>query len=331
MSKEKSVLPPLLFGQNRSLVDLDLDQMQSRVNSITNWVSEYDTLDKSKIFQHRTSVFSNDGLRLIAVASTPTVMKVNDPDYTIALPLQGSIESWIQGQHINAHTGTHAVFNPKGARHTEGGDKNVLLISVTEKRILDTAKIMLGERYVDFLDLNTPRLINTKFQSIDFRKVLGQVCNLIDQFHGDQTLLRSFNVDENIVRLIVMMLTPEQFIKNSQIEIPQDNRSQVIEHLCDYLASNINQALNLTTMETVSGLSARILQTEFQKRFGCSPIQWIKQQRLSQAHDLLRNAHEQTTISSIAAQCGYSNFSEFSRQYQEKFGLLPSETLKLSK
>ena len=330
MSKPKLVLPPLQFGQHRSQVDLDLDQMQSRVNSITNWVSDFDVIGKEVDFQHRTSVYAHQGVRLIAVASTPTVMKVNDPDCTIALPLYGSIESWIRGKHLKANTGEHAVFNPSGARHTEGGNKSALLVSVTEQRILETAKIMLGERHEDILDLRTARLINTKFQSVDFHKVLGQLCNLIDQFHGDQTLLRSFNVDENIVRLLVMMLAPEYFIKGAD-EGKTDDRSRTISHLCDFVTANLDQSMSLTTLETVSGLSARVLQNEFQKRFGSSPIQWIKQQRLSHAHELLASGAMNTTVADVAVVCGYSNFSEFSRQYQERFGQLPSATLKKSK
>ena len=330
MSKSKLILPPLQFGQHRSQVDLDLDQMQSRVNSITNWVSDFDVIGIDVGFQHRTSVYAHQGVRLIAVASTPTVMKVNDPDCTVALPLYGNLKSWIRGKQINADASEHAIFNPSGARHTEGGNKSVLLMSVEESRILDTAKIMLGERHEDILDLKTARLINTTFHTVDFQKVLGQLCNLIDQFHGDQTLLRSFNVDENIVRLLVMMLAPEHFIKE-QDEIKSDDRSRTISHLCDFVSANLDQAMSLTTLETISGLSARILQSEFQKRFGSSPIQWVKEQRLAHAHDLLKNSAINSTVAEVAAVCGYSNFSEFSRQYQKRFHQLPSETLKKSK
>lgn len=304
--------------------------MQHRVNSITNWVSEFDELENDNQFQHRTSVYSHQGVRMIAVSSTPTVMKVNDPDCTIALPLWGSLESWIRGKKFQPETGSHAVFNPKGARHSEGGDKSALLISISEERILGTAKVMLGERYADILDLHTARLLNTKFESVDFKQVLGQMCNLIDQFHGDQTLLRSFNVDENIARLMVMMLAPEHFIKD-QIPKHTDDRSRVINHVCEFLTANLEQSLSLTTLESISGLSARVLQSEFQKRFGLSPIQWIKQEKLAYAHQLLTTSGTATTVSEVAAMCGFSNFSEFSRQYQQRYKLRPSEVLKQSK
>lgn len=330
MTKSKLHLPPLVFGQNRSQVDLDLLQMQSRVSSITNWVSEYDTLDWQSKFLHRTSVYSANGVRLIAVASSPTVMKVNDPECTIALPLQGSLEAWVGKKHLVPTSDKQAIYFPSGKRHAEGGVKSNLLVSVSEKRLLETARIMLGERYLEHLDIRTPRLIDTQIQQVDFRKVLRQICNLIDQFQGDQTLLRSFNVDENIARLLVMMLAPKQFMNLAPVKTTSE-RTQVLKHICDFMECNLDQPLSLTTLATVSGLSTRVLQNEFQKNFACSPTQWIKQLRLSRAHMLFNKTAFNASVTSVAASCGYTNFSEFSRQYQEMFGELPSQTIKNTK
>jgi len=330
MSKSKLILPPLAFGQHRSQVDLDLDQMQSRVNSITNWVSEYDTLDKASQFQHRTSVYANDGVRVIAVSSTPTVMKVNDPDYTIAIPLHGAISTRIGKTELESIGGQSAVFTSKGRRHSEGGDKSCLLISLTERRLFNTGRVMLGERYQDILRPETPRLLQTQIQNVDFRSVLQQTCNLIDQFNGDQTLLKSFNVDENIARLVVMMLAPNHFMQQEDEKIYTDRSRKVVDHLCDFIEENLGQQIGLTELEAVSGLSARMLQKEFQKHLSCSPLQWVKQRRLIFAQQLLSDPTAGMTVAHVAATCGYSNFSEFSKQYRERFGVLPSETLRRS-
>ena len=330
MSKSNKALTPLAFGHTKSHIALDLEEMQSRVNSITNWVSDYDTLDKNAAFHHRSSVYAGDGVRLIAVSSSPTVMKVNDPDYTIAVPIQGSIESWVNKKNLIPEIGKHGVFTSKGSRHTEGEAKSCILISVTEQQLEKTGRVMLGEHYMSLMQLDKPRLVETQIQKVDFSLVLGQVCNLIDQFNGDQALLRSFNVDENITRLVVMMLAPDQFIKASEIDKSGVGK-KVIDHLCDFIVANLGSQISLTTLETLSGLSSRTLQKEFQKYFSCTPMQWIKQQRLARAKELLLDAVARDTIASVAACCGYSNFSEFSRHYKELFGVLPNETLKKSR
>lgn len=330
MPKAKPPTTPLPFGHNRAHVALDLIEMQSRVNSITNWMSEFDALNKDTQFQHRSSVYAGDGVRLIAVSSTPTVMKVHDPDYTIAIPFKGDIETWINKKHFVPEVGKHGVFNSKGHRHTEGEAQSCILLSVTEHQIENTGRVMLGEHYRSLMQLDRPRLVETQIHKVDFGSVLGQMCSLIDQFHGDQTLLRSFNLDDNIARLFVMMLAPEQFIKASENDRDSVGR-KVIDHLCDFIVANLDSQITLTTLETLSGLSSRTLQKEFQKYFSCSPMQWVKQQRLARAKELLLNAVSGDTIASIASHCGYSNFSEFSRQYRELFGVLPNETLKKSR
>jgi AraC-like DNA-binding protein len=330
MPKTKLQLPPLAFGQYRSQVDLDLEQMQSRVNAITNWVSEYDTLGKESAFQHRTSVYANDGVRVLAAASSPTVMRVNDPDYTIAMPIRGSIESWIRQDHYIADESGSALFASKGRRHTEGGNKSCLLISVSEKRLFATGRTMLGERFEDILRPEKPRVVNTKIHNVDFRGVMQQTCNLIDQFNGDLTLLKSFNVDENITRLMVMLLAPHHFVKSENDSSTKGNR-KVIDHLCGFIEQNLERSVSLTELESVSGMSSRMLQKEFHKHFSCSPMQWARQQRLALAKKLLTEATPGVTVAHIATTCGYSNFSEFSRQYKERYGMLPSEILKLTR
>ena len=45
--------------------------------------------------------------------------------------------------------------------------------------------------------------------------------------------------------------------------------------------------ISLSQLEERSGYSRRHIQLSFQQRFGCWPIQWIRQQRLEQAHQSL--------------------------------------------
>jgi AraC-like DNA-binding protein len=332
----KRDIPPLIFGSHRCQTDFNLLQMQARVASMTNWVSEYDVLggkDGQRQFLHRTAVFRAENVGLLAVSSTPTVMKVNAPDYTIALPVFGNLNAWVGGRHLPIHTG-QAMFFAKGKRHAEGGDKSTLLISATEDRLLATAESMLGRRAASQLDLHMSQRLTLKHGSVDLRSVMAKLCGLIDQFAGDQVLLRNFSIDENIVRVMVMMLAPAAFFEARETKSGNgigssrsDGDDGQLQLVCDFIMAHLDQPLNLTLLESISGLSARVLQIRFKKRFGCSPMQWVKEQRLILAHRLLRNPDADTTVSSVAAFCGYSNFGEFSKNYARKFFELPSVTL----
>lgn len=293
--------------------------MQQTVNSITNWVSEYDQLNKSLAFQHNTSVFNCDGVRIISVASTPTVMKVYDPDCTIAIPITGSIKTSIDGKMQLANVGDCIFFAP-GKRHVEGGVKSVLLLSIPENQLLSVAASMLNKP----LQLKT-RVLSVQHGATNFLTLLLQLCALIDQFGGNLELLKNFSVKESLVRLVVIMIEP-QYLSSLSIQTPS-TPAKSIDLLCEYISANLDQPLPLSTLEKVAGVSARTIQLEFQKKFRCTPIQWIRQQRINKAFVLLKNPTPTVNVSQVAAYCGYTNFSDFARHYAQQCGELPSETL----
>jgi transcriptional regulator GlxA family with amidase domain len=82
----------------------------------------------------------------------------------------------------------------------------------------------------------------------------------------------------------------------------------------------------MTELEQVSGLSERGLQYAFRRRFNCTPMAWVRQQRLAMAQALLRDPHGPVTVAAIALQTGFASASLFARHYRQHFGELPSET-----
>lgn len=100
-----------------------------------------------------------------------------------------------------------------------------------------------------------------------------------------------------------------------------------MERSGDYLMANLSRRITLTDLEIVSGLSAWSLQYAFQKRFGCSPVTWIRNERLNAARELLLagGGHDKVTTAALAL--SFSIMGEFSRLYWARFGEYPAETL----
>ena len=101
----------------------------------------------------------------------------------------------------------------------------------------------------------------------------------------------------------------------------------LLDRACQYIQAELSQPITLTNLEHVSGMSRRSLQSAFQKRYHCTPMQWIRFRRLDQAQSTLRNATAYTTITATALECGFSNASIFSSYYRSRFGELPSKVL----
>ena len=101
-----------------------------------------------------------------------------------------------------------------------------------------------------------------------------------------------------------------------------------VDRLCRFIDANLDHPLDLGLLERTSGLSARTLQLQFRQQFGCTPLQWVRTRRLERARQRLQEGHGEDSIIEIALSCGFNHPSMFSAYYRQRFGELPSATLR---
>ena len=78
-----------------------------------------------------------------------------------------------------------------------------------------------------------------------------------------------------------------------------------------------------------TGVGVRTVQRCFKQRFGVSVTSYLKAVRLDAAHrDLIATNPSGDSVTTIALRNGCSHLGRFSSEYRERFGQLPSETLK---
>nr|WP_211252736.1 AraC family transcriptional regulator [Crocinitomix catalasitica] len=87
--------------------------------------------------------------------------------------------------------------------------------------------------------------------------------------------------------------------------------------------SHLYSNLSLEQMAFLSGQSLSTFKREFKKYFEDTPASYIRNKRMKKAADLLR--HTSLTVSEISFQIGYEDSSYFSRLFQRKFNILPSD------
>lgn len=89
-----------------------------------------------------------------------------------------------------------------------------------------------------------------------------------------------------------------------------------------YLDEHFDQAIKLDQLCAIAHLSRRQLNTLFQRQLGCSPSDYLLQQRMNHARQLLINTEH--SVQRIADQCGYQNLAAFSDRFRRHFGVAPS-------
>ncbi len=135
------------------------------------------------------------------------------------------------------------------------------------------------------------------------------------------------NLDDLIRRLIVMLLLPDL------LEAASDSSSRVSEPfvhdaLVEWALAHLHEPISLSDLERRSSYSRRSLQYAFKQRFGCGPMQWLRQQRLSKAKAMLEQPGVRRSLLEVSQACGYLSQASFSRDFLARYGERPSRMLR---
>ena len=95
---------------------------------------------------------------------------------------------------------------------------------------------------------------------------------------------------------------------------------QLIQVL-DYIDAHLDQEIRLTNLAELIGMSQFHFSHLFKQSLGISPYQYLLQQRVERAKQLLRQTDR--LIVEIALECGFSSHSHLSKQFRQLTGMTP--------
>lgn len=108
-------------------------------------------------------------------------------------------------------------------------------------------------------------------------------------------------------------------------------RASRLEPVLAHMQAHADQPLTPGDLARVGCMSVRALHATFRDELGVSPMAHLRRIRLDNVYAaLLRGLPQGIRIGDVAARWGFFHASRFARQYQERFGELPSETLATS-
>lgn len=104
--------------------------------------------------------------------------------------------------------------------------------------------------------------------------------------------------------------------------------SVAIRRAREFIKEHAAEPIALSKLAADLELPMRTLQENFRKCFGMSPRTWLLECRLENARRHLTFPDRPTSVSAVAYGCGFGDLSDFAAKYREKYGELPSETLR---
>lgn len=95
-----------------------------------------------------------------------------------------------------------------------------------------------------------------------------------------------------------------------------------ILQVLEYIYTHLNQDIKLADLAASAGISPFHFSRLFKQSMGMSPHQYLLQQRVERAKQLLKSS--QLTIADIALQCGFNSQSHLGKSFRELTGITPS-------
>lgn len=325
-----NALPPLLIGDATAKQGQSFAELQESIEHDTpaGWSVEVAPTPQECPFKFNTvAVGDTDLLSYSVIGSSYTNNRTAVP--VLCFPFEGDFNYHSGRQEITERAGKVASITAAGPLYdgvTAGGWFNRgVAFSPEPVRLAQTLRAMSG-RSIDKSDadalLEVGRALPLQHRELNIFASFRHLMGLTNSLESRPDLLRLLSVEDLIYRHAALALRPDLFVEGSAEK--SNIQSRGLDLACAYIETHFLEPIALSTLEAVSGLSARALQYAFRRRFECTPMAWLRDCRLEWARKQLLRPDATTSVTTVATACGFSNLGNFSRVYQARFGEKPS-------
>lgn len=323
-----SLFPRLLFGNELAEEVLCAQDYGDRMAKVLTTLNAFESKGASGAFRARSFSVDINGLVLTANACTPVHVGVStSAAVNLIVPFCGVNVSTYDRRSYEWRAGQSAMYFPEVGRGGYSSTRSVLTVKLDLARLLETMRCMQGTEDLPRIALDAPRLLPLHKGPISLLNPVQHIGSIIDGLATRPDLLAALNLDDTVYRWMGLLFASDKQEEQPKSARVSQSRDRRLDYACDYALSRLESGITLTDMEREAGMSRRNLQYAFTQRFGRTPMEWLREQRLIKARQRLLNPLANETVTSIALACGFGKPSAFAQHYRLMFGELPSETL----
>jgi AraC-like DNA-binding protein len=156
------------------------------------------------------------------------------------------------------------------------------------------------------------------------------VDELVRFFWGDITApgrTRSAVIDRSAGRHLMTAVL--QSLPNSAATVATPDEVPACLGRADrYIRQNLAREIHLNDIAQAAGVSVRSLENAFRRYWRSTPTTHVRSLRLEAAHHLLTHPVRGMSVTDAATAAGFPHLGRFSRSYAQRFGELPSASLR---
>ncbi|WP_026735834.1 helix-turn-helix transcriptional regulator [Fischerella sp. PCC 9605] len=223
-------------------------------------------------------------------------------------------ERWFDGRRQREYqtTGTIAII-PAGTLHRCLWQKDVQFMFVAvEPKLL----VSLGAE----VDAPTDIELIPEFATKQDPLIQGIVLSLKEELGYDRQGSNLY-VEQLTTTLIIHLLKKYSVRKPQILNYGDGLPKHKLQQTLEYINVHLDQDIKLADLAGTVGMSQYYFVRLFKQSMGIAPYQYVIQQRVERAKQLLKQG--KVTITDIALQCGFANQSHFTKHFRQLTGVTP--------
>lgn len=288
-------------------------------------------------FFHRSGVIHVGDVAVSCSRHAPLEIGFDEGDLaTLILPLAGEAQVGTDGQTLRLQGGPMAAYLPGAAFTASTGTFEEVMICLDRRRLAATASTLSGSGRDP--DHHRPRFESPLVvdgsrsgQQADLLRHLQLALRMVDApLLGPVGGLAAPQLEDVLYRLVAALVCPEA-VRGIDGSLGDPHRDRPFDELLEWIQAHLHSPITTTELSRRSAYSLRNLQYLFQRRFDCSPMKWVKWQRLEAVHRDLQRAQPGETVAAIARRHGFVQLSSFASSFQRRYGIAPSVLLRRSR
>ena len=280
---------------------------------------------------HNSAVFGGFSVNYVAYGGSVSI----DPGclerfFLLQIPMHGSARIQTAARDIAAAPGGCAsLLSPTIPTRMTWQGNCAQLILLVDRRLIEQRAAALSGRPAGVVEFEPA----VDLSSTDGQALQSQILQFVDLAErlGPQRPLSPIAAANMRETLLAGLLHGQRHSASDAIDRfggRAEALPQPLRRAREFLYAHAEEPLDLVQLAEAAGTGIRALQLGFQRHFGMSISEMLRDMRLGHLNARLAAASPAESITDIAFELGFTHLSRMASAYRAKFGETPSATLR---